>query len=339
MKKKIPPTLALFLVAPAFGELFSGSAPLNEYINPITFIILSLLYGCGAILIRELVVRWDKGWPSLLLLGFAYGIYEEGLVVRSFFDPNWMDLGNLGVYGRVAGVNWVWSEHLTIYHALISIAASIAFVEILYPAQRTASWINSRKWWLANWAGLLIVLPIGKLLTPYDAPDGWVLASWLAIFALAAVARILPRQVMPANVKKAPRTWRFFLVGFLGMFGQFFLIYNGADNGAYPFPVSMLLLVIYDLFLLWLVVRWNGAGGAWDDRHRLALINGALAFFLVFGPLTTNGQYPVMYFSNPVFLLWLWWVYRGVRRRVVQNGDQETMVTDQSHAGLDSRTA
>ncbi len=319
MKKKIPPALALFFVAPVFGELFSGSSPLNEYINPLTFIILSLLYGCGAILVRELVVRWKQGWPSLLFLGFAYGIYEEGLVVRSFFDPAWMDLGALGVYGRVDGVNWVWAEHLTIYHALISIAASIAFVEILYPERRGDPWITSRKGWFANWAGLLVILPVGKLLTPYDAPDDWVLACWLAIFTLAGLARWLPGLLRPVNPRMAPRPWRFFLAGFVGVLGQFFLIYNGADNGAYPFPFAMLSMVLFDLFVLWLVLRWNGNGAAWDDRHRLALINGALCFFLILGPLTTNGQYPVMYFSNPVFLLWLWWIYRGVNRRVLKH--------------------
>jgi hypothetical protein len=50
----------------------------------------------------------------------------------------------------------------------------------------------------------------------------------------------------------------------------------------------------------------------------MALINGALSFFLVLGPLTTNGQYPVMYFSNPIFLFLLWLAYRSVKRRVLK---------------------
>jgi hypothetical protein len=50
----------------------------------------------------------------------AYGIYEEGIMVQSFFDPTWIDLGTLAVCGSVGG-NWVWAEHLTLYHALISI--------------------------------------------------------------------------------------------------------------------------------------------------------------------------------------------------------------------------
>ncbi len=100
MKKTIPPAWILWFVSPILGELFSGSTPLNEYINPLSILMLGMLYGSGAVLIRELLVHWKKGWLSLLLLGLAYGIYEEGLMVRSFFDPNWMDLDLFGTYGR-----------------------------------------------------------------------------------------------------------------------------------------------------------------------------------------------------------------------------------------------
>jgi hypothetical protein len=105
-------------------------------------------------------------------------------------------------------------------------------------------------------------------------------------------------------------------MGFLGAFGHFFLIYVTAENNNPPFVVTMFLLALYDLFLLWLVVRWSSAGQSWDDRHKLALIIGSLSFFLILGPLTMNGQYPVMYFSNPIFLLGLWWAYRRVSKRV-----------------------
>ncbi|MFH2104604.1 MAG: hypothetical protein ABIJ39_14750 [Chloroflexota bacterium] len=235
--------------------------------------------------------------------------------MQSFFDPTWMDLGTLAVYGRVAGVNWVWAEHLTIYHALVSIAASIAFVEALYPSRRGERWIASRKWWLANWAGLIGIYLVWELLTAYDA-GVWKWLAWLAIFGLIALARIVPARFMEARPRPVPRPRRFFVTGFLGMLGQFFLIYTGADENAYPWLLAMLFLVLFDLFILWLVLRWSGNGAAWDDRQRMALVIGVLSFFLVLGPLTTNGQYPVMYFSNPVFLFLLWLAYRKVDRRV-----------------------
>jgi len=82
------------------GELLSGSAPPTEFFNPIVFLLLASLYGSGAIVVRELKIRWKKDIRAVLLLGAAYGILEEGLMVKSFFDPGWMDLGILGTFGR-----------------------------------------------------------------------------------------------------------------------------------------------------------------------------------------------------------------------------------------------
>ncbi len=314
-KRRIHPALALWLIAPIFGELFSGSLPLNEYLSPLSILTMGMLYGSGSILIREIVIRWHKGWKSLLLLGMAYGIYEEGLVVRSFFDPNWMDLDNLGVYGRVAGVNWVWSEHLIIFHALISITASIVFVEILYSDRRSESWVGVRglMWNIIAFAAML---PIGSLLNPYNTPDVWLGFSWLVIILLVLAAWRVPTTMKVKHSGKMPRPRRFWWSGFVVTFLHFFIVYFTAEKNFPLFMISMLIIALIDISFLLLVLRWNGNGSHWDDRHRLALICGSLSFFLILGPLTTNGQYPVMYFSNPVFLALLWWIYSRVNRRV-----------------------
>jgi hypothetical protein len=114
--RRFVPVLLLFFLSPIVGELISGSSPPVEFFQPLSLLMLSALYGSGAVLVREFTVRWRKGWPTIFILGLAYGILEEGLMVKSFFDPSWMDLGLLGTYGRWAGVNWVWSLDLTIYH-------------------------------------------------------------------------------------------------------------------------------------------------------------------------------------------------------------------------------
>jgi hypothetical protein len=77
-KPKLSPSLVLFVLAPAIGELLSGSAPPLEFFNPIAFLLIASLYGSGAIVMRELKALWKKGFKSLLLLGAAYGILEEG---------------------------------------------------------------------------------------------------------------------------------------------------------------------------------------------------------------------------------------------------------------------
>lgn len=325
MKQKISPALTLWFIAPIFGELFSGSTPLNEYISPFSILLLGMLYGSGAILIRELVIRWKKGWPSLLLLGLAYGIYEEGLMVRSFFDPGWMDLGQLSIYGRVGEVNWVWAGHLTIFHALVSIAASIAFVEILFPAKRAEPWIGRRglTW---NVLALAATLPLGAWLNPYETPDYLLGMCWLIIAVLTLAAWRTHAPVPAPRVTRVPPPPLFFAFAFLATLGQFFLIYVTAENNNPPFVVTMFLIALYDLLLLWLVRHWNGNFAAWDDRHRIALINGTLTFFLLIGPLTTDGQYPIMTISNPVFFFLLLWIEHQVNRRV--NAERAAQTAD-----------
>lgn len=325
-KWHIHPAVALWLIAPVFGELFSGSTPLNEYLSPFVIVIFGMLYGSGAILVREAVVRWRKGCPSLLLLGMAYGIYEEGLMVRSFFDPNWVDLGKLGVYGRVAGVNWVWAEHLTIYHAVISIAAAIVFTEMLYPDRRWLSWVGERGL-IWNLLAFVATLPIGGLLNPYNAPDIWLGMCWMVIILLVFTARHLPtakKEGLPSHVSR-PR--RYGVIAFLGTFLHFFIVYFTAEQNSPHFIVSMFIIALSDLLVLWLILRWSGNGRKWDDRHRFALIIGTLSYFLIFGPITTDGQYPIMYVSNPVFLAILWWFYRKVSQRVTTENESLPNVT------------
>ena len=74
-------------------RLLSGSAPPLEFFNPFGLSVLPAIYGSGVILARELALCWEKRWSITLVLGLAYGIVEEGLMVMSFFDPGWPDLG------------------------------------------------------------------------------------------------------------------------------------------------------------------------------------------------------------------------------------------------------
>jgi len=130
-RKGFRPALVLFFLALAIGELLSGSSPPLEFFNPIVLVIQAALYGSGAIVARELTVRWGKTWPTLHALGAAHDILEVGLAVKSFFHPHWVNLGILGTYGRWAGVNWVWSLELTIYQAVFSITIPVALTTLI----------------------------------------------------------------------------------------------------------------------------------------------------------------------------------------------------------------
>jgi len=204
----IPPWLALLLVSPAIGEVLSGSSPPRELLNAVALLFLAGLYGCGALLAREIAFRWHKGWPSIVALGAAYGIIEEGLMTKSFFDPGWMDVGILGSYGRWLGVNWVWSLELTIFHAVFSISIAILLVNLVYPGEQGQPWTGRRGLFLSVVSLLAVVAAGYLLLTPFRPEPVLYALAVLATAALIYTARRLPATISVVHPGSVPRPRR-----------------------------------------------------------------------------------------------------------------------------------
>ena len=135
VKKETKIVVSLLLLSPVLGELLSGSAPPLVFFNSITLLTLILLYGCGTLLIREAKARWKLQW-SVVFLAAAYGIVAEGILVKSFFNPGWVDLGVLSGYGMYFGVQWPWTIMFMLYHGTISTLIPIAIVESLWPEHK-----------------------------------------------------------------------------------------------------------------------------------------------------------------------------------------------------------
>lgn len=315
---RVPPAVVLFFLSPVVAELLSGSAPPTEFFNPVGFFILASLYGSGAILVREMNVQWGKGFVSLLMLGAAYGIVEEGLMVKSFFDPGWVDLGILGVFGRWAGVNWVWVEWLTIYHAVFSIAIPVKLVELAYPTRRNQSWVGRRA--LRGFTFLLagVVLLGYFALTKYQPPLPQYVLAVLTTIAFVISARKLPSSLGRRGTKPLTKPLRLGAASFLATTGLF-LIFGAAPHFLPSPPAVMILgLLLAAGFLVFVKrYRWN----AQSDYHRFALIAGALAFFILLAPLqeldTTRIDDPRgMSLVGLAFLIGLVVLGRKIRRRI-----------------------
>lgn len=95
-------------------------------------------------LIREAKVRWRKGWASVLLLGAAYGILEEGDALSTLFDPNAHNAGALATYGHWLGVSWVWASAVLLIHMVYSIALPILVVTLTFPETRGRRLMSGR---------------------------------------------------------------------------------------------------------------------------------------------------------------------------------------------------
>ncbi|MGI0156282.1 MAG: hypothetical protein ACREDE_09175, partial [Thermoplasmata archaeon] len=201
------PVLALLLLAPTIPELLTGSTPVTVLIFDPPALAVSLLgiiglYGTGALLIREFAVYFEKGWASILLLGGAYGIVEEGLAVHTFFEPAGLaPVQNLGWYGHAFGVNWLWALGLTAFHAVYSIALPILLTQLWFPEVKKARWMDRGAVTLVA-AVYLFVVAVFSVVVGHG-PSPALVALFLAILlVLVLVAVRLPARVL--SVRPGP---------------------------------------------------------------------------------------------------------------------------------------
>ena len=126
--------LTLLVLAPFVGEYLLGNVPVQElWALP----LLALLYGGGALLVREVVVRWELDGIGIVLLGAAYGLVEAGLVDQSLFSPSFEGMAFQAVTPiPVLGISAHAALGFVSGHAMFSIAVLIALTGLLFPTTR-----------------------------------------------------------------------------------------------------------------------------------------------------------------------------------------------------------
>ena len=215
----------------------------------------------------------------MLLLGAAYGILEEGLMVKSFFDPNWMDLGILGSFGRWMNVNWVWAEMLIIYHAVFSITIPVVLVELVYPERKNERWVSNRLF-KALISVLIAVTAFGfYFLTAYRPPLPQYAMAIVAMSLFTYVAYKLPARKTNDCIKRMRKARNLFIIFCLGSFAFFLLFYSGPYVINSP-PVIMLLGAVLILGATKYLVRFDWTFPQ-TALNRLAVVGGSLSFMIL----------------------------------------------------------
>ncbi len=142
IKRGLWPALALVFLAPLVAEFLLGNLPIK--LLP-ALVVLAPMYGGGALLIREVVRRTGRGWPSILLLGMAYAILEEGFTTQSLFNPNYLKL-NLGLLAPAfipsLGIGAWWTLWMLMVHGIWSISTPIALIEACVPDRAKTPWLG-----------------------------------------------------------------------------------------------------------------------------------------------------------------------------------------------------
>lgn len=287
MTEKCKALWILALMSPVIAELLSGSSPPLEFFNPFSFMLLLGLYGAGVLVVRELSVIWNLGWAGIVVLGVSYGILEEGVAVKSFFDPLWMDLGGLGEYGRFLGTNWVWAVWLTIYHASVSITLPVVIFNMVYPHLRRERLLTGRRFKVVLGILLIDVLVCTLLLNPYVPLLPMYMLSIVSVFGFALYAKHIPKGFFaPTGSRPTWGPMRFAVLGFLVLFANFMLAGMFVDTGVTPIvPVVLMLAVCLYIALM---IR-SHLGAADNLTHKAHFVAGMLSFFVALGLILEMG--------------------------------------------------
>lgn len=317
------PALLLGLLAPMV-EYLTGSSQLSWLVlnPPLFFAFLAQnvgSYGLAVLLIREAKVRWRKGWATVLLLGAAYGILNEGVGAATLFNPNdTAALGIVSTYGHWLGVNWVWAAELVlIIHPVFSVTLPLLLFGLALPETRGKPLLSPRQ---IRWAffGLAVdavgtLVFIGAVRHFYAGPILWGGCA-LAIAGLVGAAyRVRPDRLRPPErtPTAGPVTMYAFGIGFFALltFGSDAL----ASTGIPPVLVLIFFLGLGALALRWVV---RHVGREENERPLVALCAALVTVLLpqgFFGQLGTGvGLVPVVCGDvlAGLFLAYLWRKYR-----------------------------
>lgn len=269
-RRGIWPALGLIFVAPLVAEFLLGNLPIK--LLP-ALIVLAPMYGGGALLIREVVRRTQRGWPSILLLGMAYAIFEEAFTTQSLFNPNYLKL-NLGLlapaYIPSLGIGAWWTLWMLMVHGIWSISTPIALVEACVPDRARTAWLER--------AGLAVVgvvflfgaaanTAIGYRQDRFVASVAQFLGAAAVMLLLVILALLLPKRKENSRAGAAPSAW--VVGGAALLFGSAALLVPMQWGWG-----AVAELIGLDVVMVLAVLAWSRRGG-WGLRHQLALGAGA----------------------------------------------------------------
>jgi hypothetical protein len=275
----VKPVIVLFFLAPIVSELLLGSTPMSRihFLLPAT-----LLYGSGAILIREMVRRSNKGWLNVILLGVVFGILEECVVLQSVFNPDFLGLDI--TFGRKWGINWAWAEYIVGYHAVWSVALPILLAELIFPESKSLPWLRN--------SGVILFIVIYVLgcvvhyfifqdMSHYQAPLFHLAgACVLSVLLIVASWLSLHKRVLPFTVPRSPFTIA--VIVFVLSAGWLFFLGMVFTKGS-GLPLWLIESGGPSLIALFVVVISRTPQAHWNDVGRFSILIGCLIASMSFG--------------------------------------------------------
>ncbi|MFZ0661516.1 MAG: hypothetical protein WAM66_02390 [Acidobacteriaceae bacterium] len=283
MWQRAAPALTLAVLAPVIAEVLNGSTRLS-----FLFVLVPeiMVWGCGALMIREAVRRWKGGGTSMVLLGLALAVAEEWVIQQTSLAPYaWP--GASANYGRLWGVNWIWFVIMLGYECVWVTLVPVQVTELIFHKRRTDRWLSNRGFvvtgavfvagsFLAWFLWTHIARPKTYHVPMYQPPAWQLIVGVLMIVALALAAYALRgREHSDETDRWMPPAWAVGVAALLLPVPWFWLMsfIFGGKTGL-PFWVPVAIGVVWAAVAWWIVQSWTTARG-WHDMRRWALVFGA----------------------------------------------------------------
>jgi len=203
------------------------------------------MYGGGALLVREAVRRKGYGWPSILVLGLVFAIFEEAFTTQSLFNPNYLGL-NLHLlqpaYIPAIGMGAWWTIYVLTLHTVWSISTSIALTEALFPGRATTPWLGR-----PGLAATVLLFALGAMVMTkitlrgdhFVDPLHQFVSTALVCVLLTVLAFRLPKDSSARASGGVPSPWIMGVVALAA--GSAFMLVPPAWDGS-PWPLTWALI-------------------------------------------------------------------------------------------------
>ncbi|MBF6341544.1 hypothetical protein IU450_37545 [Nocardia abscessus] len=280
----------LIVLAAAIPEILTGTTTLTGSTTILSNIVgLPLrigLYGPGALLIREVVRRRGGSWPSMLILGALFAAIFEGLLEPGWLTPQLFPPHG-HPYGAAFGVFWTYAAFNIVFHSIWSVTLPIVLTETLFHRRRFHSWLGATGIRLAAVIFILdaafsaiyfrrVTLPRYGVDADIDAVKYLGVVVFLVLLALLSGRSIKWAIQIEHSATRVPPPWAVGLTAGAGTLVWFATIAPDSWARHLPIPATLLLQFAIAAAGYLLVREWTTRVG-WENRHRLAVVAGALA--------------------------------------------------------------
>jgi hypothetical protein len=238
MKVKYPFVLLIFV--PVVAELLSGSTPFFTFFNPFVFLVYVGFYGLGALLIREIVSHKTLNYASVLLLGAAFGVLEEGIILKSWFDPTWMGAVITSKVLRVYGISVLQPFANVCYHAVVSITAPIMLIESVTSKN---PWLSRRDILVVSVLFAVSALLLSRFNNYTIIPGYYVLG--IVLFVVFCVIGLNGIKVSGKKIRRPVNIWLLSSIFVVLLFFIFYGLSNAGVSWVVILGMALILYVIY----------------------------------------------------------------------------------------------